>query len=213
MDLVKYITEVFCFSFKHCIFCDPIGVKQFIALYDTSHPPWAKHLQRYKRYEFWFPCKRNTKVEQTAWRVWTRFMCSSSRGLTFVRPGVEPRQEMFNGEYSRNNLIYLVRSRALGGGTNDGKTVLNISVRMLVCHQRKSDETQAGGWRKYAICSENIVTSRYHTQGNLKEGKVNANTKLEINAAVFSSAKICANCNIIFVDFKTTFLYPRHCLT
>ena len=58
---------------------------------------------------------------------------------------VEPRQEMFNGEYSRNNLIYLVRSRALGGGTNDGKTVLNISVRMLVCHQRKSDETQAGG--------------------------------------------------------------------
>ena len=67
------------------------------------------------------------------------------RGLTFVRPEVEPRQEMFNGEYSRNNLIYLVRSRALGGGTNDGKTVLNISVRMLVCHQRKSDETQAGG--------------------------------------------------------------------
>ena len=135
-------------------------------------------------------------------------MCSSSRGLTLVRPEVEPRQEMFNGEYSRNNLIYLVRSRALGGGTNDGKTVLNISVRMLVCHQRKSDETQAGGWRKYAICSENIVTSRYHTQGNLKEGKVNANTKLEINAAVFSSAKICATCNISFVDFKTTFLYP-----
>ena len=55
--------------------------------------------------------------------------------------------------------------------------------------------------------------SRYHTQGNLKEGKVNANTKLEINAAVFLSAKICATCNIIFVDFKTTFLYPRHCLT
>ena len=110
--------------------------------------------------------------------------------IAFVSSSI--RQEMFNGEYSRNNLIYLVRSRALGGGTNDGKTVLNISVRMLVCHQRKSDETQPGGWRKYAICSENIVTSRYHTQGNLKEGKVNANTKLEIKCcSVFVCENMC----------------------
>ena len=34
--LLLNITEVL--WFKHCIFCDPIGVKQFMAPYDTSHP-------------------------------------------------------------------------------------------------------------------------------------------------------------------------------